>query len=303
MQYFEVKKLNFHTDLALERREYHKEKTLDGVKFATRSKESIAITDVEIINEQGEAVLGKPKGKYITLESKHLYHKTSKSDDFAKVLAEEIRRMIPEKGSVLVAGLGNEDITPDALGPKCISRVFATRHLSKELKETIGLEKLRSVCAVVPGVLGKTGIETTEILSGTAKTAKPSCIIVVDALASRNTARLGTTVQLCSSGIEPGSGVGNHRKAINEETFGVPVIAIGVPTVVDGATMTIDILEKSGADIDSALEKEISAQGKMFVTPKSIDNLIENCAHIVALAINLALQPELTLDEIKELVG
>lgn len=296
--------MNFHTDLALERREYHKEKTLDGVIFTKRNKKDIEITDVEVINESGEAALGKPKGKYITLESKHLYHKTILSDEFAEVLSQEISEIIPKNGTVLVVGLGNGDITPDALGPRCVSMILASRHLSKELKATIGLEKLRSVCTVTPGVLGKTGIEAAEIIEGAVKKTAPACIIAVDALAARNTARLGTTVQLSSSGIEPGSGVGNHRKAINESGFGVPVIAIGVPTVVDGATMATDILEKSGiTDISTDIQKEISSQGKMFVTPKSVDNLVGSCAHILALAINMALQPELSAEEIKELTG
>lgn len=296
--------MNFHTDLALERQEYHKKQTIDGVIFTKRQKKSVNITDVEVINEKGEAALNKPKGKYITLESPYLYHKTSMSEEFAEVLALEIAALIPKDGTVLVAGLGNNDITPDALGPKCASMVFASRHLTKELQQNIGLENLRSVCTLTPGVLGKTGIEAAEIIEGTVKKTTPSCIIAVDALAARNISRLGTTVQLSSSGIEPGSGVGNHRKAISGSSFGIPVIAVGVPTVVDGATMAIDILEKIGiTDITNEIEKKLSGQNKLFVTPKSIDNLIESCAHILALAINKALQPALSLDEIKELTS
>lgn len=296
--------MNFRTDLALERREYCKEKDIDGVIFTTRSSKSINITDVEITNENGEKLLLKPTGKYITLEYEKLFHKSSLFDTVIEVLSEEIKKLIPKNGTVLVAGLGNDEITPDALGPLCLSQILSTRHLTKELKKTIGLENLRGVCGIVPGVLGKTGIETTEIIAGVAEKIKPECIIVIDALASRNVSRLGTTVQLCDSGIEPGSGVGNHRKAISKAVFGVPVIAIGVPTVVDGATMTIDILEKSGIEnIDSDIKKKIAMQGKMMVTPKAIDNLIENCAYIVAMAINKALQPDLSIDEIRQLVG
>ena len=221
-----------------------------------------------------------------------------------QVLSEEIKRLLPKYGTVLVAGLGNEKITPDALGPRAADYILASRHINGELAKKIGLEGLRSVAAVVPGVLGKTGIETAEILEGTVKKIKPSAVIAIDSLASRKLERLGATVQLADSGISPGSGIGNRRNAIDSSSLGVPVIAIGVPTVVDAATMTMDILE-SHDSLSDEFKKHIasSSQGRMMVTPKEIDLVIERAAKFVAMGINLALQPQLKAEEILEIVG
>lgn len=292
--------MNFRTDLAIERQEYREKETLDGVLSSTETVEGIKVTTIEIINEQGERLIGKPAGKYITLETDKLYKSSEAFSSASKVLCSELRSLLPERGTVLVAGLGNEDITPDALGPKSLDLLLATRHISGEFAESLGLGELRSVAGIVPGVLGKTGIETVEIIGGVVKRISPSCVIVIDALASRNTERLGTTVQLCDTGVSPGSGVGNRRKGINSETLGVPVIAVGVPTVVDALTMAADVFEKAGVDLP---DMDFSEHRQMMVTPKEIDSLIDKAAHLIAMGINTALQKNLTAAEIAEIVS
>ena len=292
--------MNFRTDLAIERQEYREKETLDGVLSRTETVEGIKVTTIEIINEQGERLIGKPAGKYITLETDKLYKSSEAFSSASQVLCSELRRLLPERGTVLVAGLGNEDITPDALGPKSLDLLLATRHISGEIAESLGLGELRSVAGIVPGVLGKTGIETVESIWGVVKRISPSCVIVIDALASRNTERLGTTVQLCDTGVSPGSGVGNRRKGINSETLGVPVIAVGVPTVVDALTMAADVFEKAGVDLP---DMDFSEHRQMMVTPKEIDSLIDKAAHLIAMGINTALQKNLTAAEIAEIVS
>ena len=281
-------------------REYHKNKTLDGVLSGTEEINGVKVTTIEIINEDGERLIGKPQGKYITIETDRLYKSSESFSVAADVLSRKLRSLLPDEGTVLVAGLGNENITPDALGPKVMNLLLATRHIGSDLAESLGLGDLRSVAGIVPGVLGKTGIETVETIDGVVKKISPVCVIVIDALASRNTARLGTTVQLCNTGVAPGSGVGNKRKGITAESLGVPVIAIGVPTVVDALTMASDILEKVQVSFD---EREFSQHRQMMVTPKEIDSLIDNSAHLVAMGINMALQKNLTPEEIAEIVG
>ena len=296
--------MNFRTDLAVERREYIGTQTIDGVVSTYEHFDGVKVTRIEIIDENGEKLLEKPQGKYITLEIPPFTGDTDLAGSRVEVLSGELRKLLPKYGTVLVAGLGNDKITPDALGPKCINYVLASRHIDKELAGKIGLEGLRSVAAIVPGVLGKTGIETSEIIEGTVKKIKPSAVIAVDSLASRRLERLGATVQLSDSGISPGSGIGNRRTAIDQGSLGVPVIAIGVPTVVDAATMAMDILENSGS-LDEQAKKKIydSDQGKMMVTPKEIDLVIERAAKFIAMGINLALQPQLEAEEILEIVG
>lgn len=296
--------MNFRTDLAVERREYIGKKTIDGVISSYEHYDGVKVTRIEIIDKNGERLLEKPQGKYITLEMPPFTGYTELNGNKVEVLSAELRKLLPKYGTVLVAGLGNDKITPDALGPKCADYILASRHIDNELAEKIGLEGLRSVAAIVPGVLGKTGIETSEIIEGTVKKIKPSAVIAVDSLASRRLERLGATVQLSDSGISPGSGIGNRRVAIDRESLGVPVIAVGVPTVVDAATMAMDILE-DGSSLSEQTKKQIhnSAQGKMMVTPKEIDLVIERAARFIAMGINLALQPQLEAEEIMEIVG
>lgn len=294
--------MNFRTDLALERREYLDKHQLDGVLSEQKEIDGITVNTITVTNEEGEKLIGKPIGRYITVET-HPFTKNSELfGPSLKVLSDELKSLLPDgNGCVLVAGLGNESITPDALGPKCISLLLATRHISPELAKSIGFHNLRSVAGIVPGVLGKTGIESAEIILSVTERIKPCAVIVVDALASRSTERLGTTVQICDTGISPGSGVGNSRFRIDKETLGVPVIGIGVPTVVDGATMAFDILEKAGIKTD--FQKEISSKGAMMVTPKEVDALIERASRLIAMAINTALHPDIEGENILAIVS
>lgn len=296
--------MNFRTDLALERHELTKEKDSEGIKVEKFSEEGVTITRIEITDSEGEKKLQKPQGKYITLEIPFLKDMADVLSPVAEILAREISSLLPEKGNVLVAGLGNDKITPDALGPECIGKILATRHISPELAKSIGFSCLRSVAGIIPGVLGNTGIETAEIIEGVAEKVRPSALIVVDALASRSLGRLGTTVQMCDTGISPGAGVGNARSRIDKDTLGIPVIAIGVPTVVDGATMALDILEKAGIDIDKAINNSsLDDERAVMVTPKEIDNVISRVASFIALGINKALQPDIPCEDIVAIVG
>lgn len=294
--------MNFRTDLALERKEYVDKHSLDGIISHKKTVSGITVDTITVTNEAGERTLGKPKGTYITVETVPF---TNNSDLFSPslyVLRDELRALLPEgKGCVLVAGLGNEDITPDALGPRCISLLFATRHIPDALADEIGLSSLRPVAGLVPGVLGKTGMESSEIISGVVKKIKPCAVIVIDALASRSTDRLGRTVQLCDTGISPGSGVGNRRQKIDREALGVPVIGIGVPTVVDGRTLAYDLLEKAGISEEAIGRTEI--KDSMMVTPKEIDALIDRASRLIAMAVNTALHPDLDGEEILAVVS
>ncbi len=296
--------MNFRTDLALERHESMSQPRIDGVECERETVDGVEITRIKVVDAKGAEALGKPVGNYVTLEVRPFMHNADLFDGRLGVLSREIAALLPSKGCVLVAGLGNESITPDALGPKVVKLTFATRHIGTELAESIGLCGVRCAAAVVPGVLGKTGIETGEILCGIVQKISPSAVIVIDALASRKLARLGTTVQICDTGISPGSGVGNTRRGINRQLLGVPVIAIGVPTVVDGATLAYDLLEQSGADIDGV---DLNADGvfsaQMMVTPKEIDLVIERAAKLIAMGINCALQPQMEPTDILSIVG
>lgn len=294
--------MNFRTDLALERKEYIDRNSLDGIISHKKTVNGITVDTITVVNESGERTLGKPKGTYITVETVPF---TKNSDLFSPslfVLRDELKSLLPDdKGCVLVAGLGNEDITPDALGPRCISFLFATRHIPDNFAKEIGFSSLRSVAGIVPGVLGKTGMESVEIISGIVKKIKPCAVIVIDALASRNTERLGRTVQLSDTGISPGSGVGNHRQKIDREALGVPVIAIGVPTVVDGKTMALDILEKAGVSEEEINKAQL--KDSMVVTPKEIDILIERASRLIAMAVNMALHPDIDGEDILSVVS
>lgn len=287
--------MNIRTDLALERRELVTEECR-GVECEEYSKGNVKITRIKVLNEQGVQAVGKPVGTYITVEGELLSNELPSDDNRRNAVAEEINKLLPKEGTILVAGLGNSDITPDALGPKTASGILATRHIDKELAETLGLGNLRSVSAISPGVLGKTGIETAEIINGIVSKVNPSAVIIIDALASRRLSRLGTTIQICDSGISPGSGVGNSRSEISKKTVGVPVIAIGVPTVVDAQTLAEDILQKSGENIPPA-----DSVG-MMVTPREIDTVIDRAAGVLSMAINCALHPQISPEDLSALI-
>lgn len=283
------------TDLALEKREILGKKEPEGVESSEFSEGGVSFTKIKIINKKGSKILGKPIGTYITAEIPQLMKNPINDEETIEAIANQLRNLIPKNGAVLVAGLGNTDITPDAVGPKSVSMVLATRHIDKSLSEEIGLGELRSVAGFIPGVLGRTGLEAAESVKGIAASIEPSAVIVVDALAARRLSRLGTTVQISDTGIIPGSGVGNARKEITERSVGVPVISVGVPTVVDVGTLVNDL---------TGSKSELSEENRnMIITPREIDIVIERASELIGMAINKALQPDVSVDEMMMLVG
>ena len=274
-----------------------------GVKVAVWEESGIQITEVVIDEEAGSRMMGKPLGRYITLECGEV--RTGNPETrraVSSLLAEELTRMLPSGDQpVMVVGLGNRQVTPDALGPMTIDRTLVTRHIFQELPDSVD-DRMQPVCAIAPGVLGVTGIETLEMVSALAERVKPRAIIAIDSLAAREVARVGTAIQLTDTGIQPGSGVGNHRRALNRDAVGVPVIALGVPTVIYASTIVRDALGKLGGeqdDLDKLTEDMLrNATGDMIVTPREVDDLVEDVAGIVALGINQALHPGLSESEI-----
>lgn len=283
--------MQIRTDLAVERT-ISSPSRLSGIRQIKRGN-TFDITEVIVENNESGRVIGKPKGRYITLESSELSRFSSKYQQMIEEFSEEILELIPDKGNILVVGLGNRAITPDSLGPRVAGKVLATRHLQTELNENDDefLHTLRPVSVLASGVLGETGIETAEIISAVCEKIKPTAVIAVDALACADPERLGTTIQMCDSGISPGSGVANHRRELSLKTLGVPVIAVGIPTVVDLHTIAESI---SGQSIDKQ-------SPNMMVTPRDIDRLIEHSAGIIAFGINLALQPDLSFKDLQSL--
>lgn len=285
------------TDLAVESLEMATLTDTSGVETKKVEQGGIIISRIRVLTDEVAQKIGKPVGEYITFSVSDFKGVAGNIVEEAETVADILAEFLPknERG-VLVVGLGNEGITPDALGPACIKQILATRHISKELKAELGMENLASVAAIATGVLGNTGIETAEVVSSLCAKLSPSYVIVIDALAAKSVARLCNTIQVANTGISPGSGVQNARKPLNMETLGVPVVAIGVPTVVDMSTIAMDM--------QVADEVRVSDDGRaMMVTPREIDLCIEHAARLVAFAINKALQPELSMDEITSLVG
>lgn len=293
----------FRTDLALELREAETGQ-IDGVLVTEKRADDAQITIIDVQNEAGVKKLGKPVGRYITIELPPLTDNVPGNDKWPELIADELDEMLPKQGLVLVCGLGNHNITPDALGPQTLSRILATRHITGEFARSAGFTGLRPVAALAPGVLGQTGIEVAELLLGIVERVKPVAVIVVDALASRRLNRLGCTIQIGNSGISPGSGIANARPSIDQKTLGVPVIAIGVPTVVDAATLAADLMEPEDEKAWDDLRQSVSPRGaSMIVTPREIDLLIDRASALAALSINCALQPELSIDDILSLTS
>ncbi len=287
--------MEIRTDLALERRELAPE-PCGGITSETLSMGNTKITRITVTNQTGEQAVGKPMGNYITIEVPPFSDESVSDDERRSAITVELSRILPKEGPVLIAGLGNSDITPDALGPKTVENILATRHIRNDLAASLGLGTLRPVSVISPGVLGKTGMETGEIIRGVVREVGPTAVIVIDALASRRLARLGCTVQISDTGIIPGSGVGNARKEISQKTLGVPVVALGVPTVVDASTLARDLL-------GNAPENGVSEDSTgMMVTPKEIDTVIAHAAQLVALSINCALHPHLSPELLMALV-
>jgi spore protease len=321
------------TDLAIEAREIYKQEFKDteevpGIECDSDEADGIKITRVKITTEEGEKALSKKRGSYITIEIPDLAQNDAELfEKAAHVLSNELIKLVgdDENKVTLVAGLGNREITPDSLGPRVVSSLVVTRHLFHNLPESI-TEGMGSVCAMAPSVLGLTGIETGEILRGVSKRVDPDLIIAVDALAARDIGRVCTTIQIADTGISPGSGVGNRRQELNKESMGIPVIAIGVPMVVDAATIANDSIDKV---IDALIEnteegkefyqilKNIDKDekyklisevmppktGGLIVTPKDIDYIAERVSKIVANGINFSLHKNITAEEIASYVS
>lgn len=289
----------FRTDLAIEERE-SLEGPLDGVDQQEEQLEDCKVTRIKIKTERAAKRLNKSCGNYITLEVPAISDHIDGENKYMLRVAEELKTLLPEEGLVLVAGLGNRNITPDALGPHASDLVLATRHIRGELARVTGLTGLRPVAVVSTGVLGNTGFEAAELLLGLVEYLRPSAVIAVDALASRNLSRLGCTVQLSDTGIAPGAGVNNARPQLDRETLGVPVISMGVPTVVDAATLAMDLFEGEEKEI---MEEKLAPRGaQMVVTPREVDLLISRASKLIAMAMNLALNPCFTVEEINALV-
>lgn len=292
---------NIHTDLALEDKERFESDNVEvsgvSVDEVYNEEKEIKITTVKILTENGAKIMRKPVGTYITMEAPNM---TLPDEEYQMEIAEELAKYLKELLQVekrdytaLVVGLGNRNVTPDALGPQVVDDLRVTRHIIKEYgKYAMADEDAHMVSAIAPGVMAQTGMESSEIVKGIASEVKPDFVIAIDALAARNTKRLNRTIQIADTGINPGSGVGNHREGITEETLGIPVIAIGVPTVVSAATIVRDTMESMMTDwepeeknktFDSLIAPHLHG---MFVTPKDIDDTIQRLSRIISEALN-----------------
>ena len=308
---------NFRTDLADERADIFKKNNnitdnIDGIETNIREEENIKITEVKVINENGANSIGKPIGSYITIDINKLKVATDEEiEKYGNVLSSELKKLIDKhvqkQDEILVVGLGNIYVTPDSLGPKVINEIDVTRHILKYMPEA--LEKgTRAVSAISPGVLGTTGMETLEIVNGIVENVKPKLIIVIDALASRSMDRISSSIQLADTGIVPGAGVGNTRKELSQNTLNIPVIALGIPTVLESAVLVNDCLDifitklqneaKSNDYLNKLKEQDnyeeikealMPSDYNMIVTPKEIDDLIENMKDVIARGINYAM--------------
>ncbi|MDI6706882.1 MAG: GPR endopeptidase [Bacillota bacterium] len=323
--------LNIRTDLAIEAREMYREEKqqeIPGVKVDVSEDKGVKVTRVEVFEEVGARIMGKPKGNYITIEAKEIKNRDRDVyEDTSRTVAQELSRIaqVDENSTTLVVGLGNWNVTPDSLGPKVVSHLMVTRHIFEYLPDQVD-EGVTPVCAISPGVLGITGIETGEIIEGLVDRIKPSRVIAIDALASRKLDRINTTIQISDTGISPGSGVGNKRKELSKQTLGVPVIAVGVPTVVDAATMASDTIDMM---IDAMIKQAHQGQeffevlknmknedkynlirevltpyvGNLVVTPKEIDDMIRDMSKILANGLNIFLHPSIDPDDVDRYIN
>ena len=287
----------FRTDLAVEAIENHKTAAaLPHVRQSDRMLEGFAVHEVRILSEDAAREIGKPQGRYLTLELDALIRREEDAFPRAcKALSPLLRELLPRPndGPVLIAGLGNRMITPDAIGPQTADHVIATRHLVAQSPAIFA--DWRPVSALAPGVLGQTGVETGEVICGVLDRVRPAAVIAVDALAAGRLSRLLRTVQLADTGITPGAGVGNARTALNEETLGVPVIAVGVPTVVDGATLAHEISSQLGQPDCEALD---DLSQPVMITTRDIDREVADISRMIGYAVNMALHPHLSVADI-----
>lgn len=287
----------FRTDLAVEAIENHKTAAaLPHVRQSDRTLEGFAVHEVRILSEDAAREIGKPQGRYLTLELDALIRREENAFPRAcKALSTLLRELLPRPndGPVLIAGLGNRMITPDAIGPQTADHVIATRHLVAQSPAIFA--DWRPVSALAPGVLGQTGVETGEVICGVLDRVRPAAVIAVDALAAGRLSRLLRTVQLADTGITPGAGVENARAALNKETLGVPVIAVGVPTVVDGATLAHEISSQLGQPACEALD---DLSQPVMITTRDIDREVADISRMIGYAVNMALHPHLSVADI-----
>lgn len=315
-----------YTDIALEVAEGLGEGE-EGVELHSEDHPDaeLKVSSVRITNEKGGERIGKPVGTYVTLESPRLRDNDAFAHEIIiSQLADELIKMaeLKQGSSVLIVGLGNWNVTPDALGPRVVSKVLVTRHLVETTAVDTHIDyAVRSVCAISPGVMGITGIETGEIILGIVERVQPDLVVAVDALAARSIQRINTTIQLANTGINPGAGLGNKRMGLNKETLGVPVMAVGVPTVVDAATLINDTLDEILEDMAKHSDDNINFyknlqelqshdkygliketlrpySGNMFVTPKEVDAVVDRLSRIISNGINIALHPGITSEDI-----
>lgn len=288
----------FRSDLALERVSSKKVKgKIKGIDEEVDSYENMKITKIKIKTQKASERIQRDIGEYITIEVPSFSDWVLTDDNYIDVIAKNIEKLLTKKdGTTLVVGLGNLDITPDALGIRTIDKVLATRHISDEVIRVSGLGSLSKVATFCASVLGKTGIETAEIIKGIVDTIKPTTVIVVDALACSDIKRLGSTIQISNTGIAPGGGVNNKRKEINKKFLGVDVISIGVPTVVDAVTLAEEVVGNEGKE--EIPKENVEHMKYMMVTPKEIDLLVSRSSNVLALSINKALQPHISVEDI-----
>ena len=278
------------TDLALEAAQTPPGTTVPGVEIRRSVKHGLTLTTVTILDGQGAQALGKPPGRYITLETGSIGETALTGPEEARVLGESLSSLLPSEGTLLVACLGNASITPDALGPRTARWVLATRHVAG--REQL-FRRFRPVAVLAPGVLGQTGIETAGLIRSVVRETGAAAVLAIDALAARDLSRLGRTVQIADCGIAPGAGVGNNRAALSRETLGVPVVSMGIPTVVDCQTLLADL----------GLPEPDGTPDSLVVTPRDIDLLTDRGAHLLGMAVNFAAQPELSAEEIACLIA
>ena len=312
---------NIRTDLAAEIKEFRKLTEKDGFYDETSEKDGIKFREVRILNDSAASKIGKPIGTYITVDFGAAFEDEAVFDSATEVIADKIKSMVGANlnENVLLVGLGNSKLTSDAIGPETLSGVIVTRHLKSHLPEIYSTLPLRDLSALTPGVLGTTGIETADIVKAVAEKTKPSLIVAIDALASRRAERVCSTVQMSDSGISPGSGVGNHRQELSKKTLGIPVISIGVPTVIDTATLAYDTFETLCENFDSEELSSLVKRGdisyqtvcdalgssslNMIVTPRDIDVLVRKASRLLSFSLNMALHGDLTPEEIQSLIN
>lgn len=312
---------NIRTDLAAEIKEFKKLSEKDGVLDMSSEQKGIAFREVKITTDEAAEKTGKPKGTYITVDFGGAFSDDDVFTNAAEVIADKIRSLVGSDlaQNAMLVGLGNAALTSDSVGPATLHSVIVTRHLKENLPEIYNKLPLRELSALSPGVLGQTGIETADIIKAVAEKIKPSVVVVIDALASRRAERVCSTVQMSDTGISPGSGVGNDRQEISQKTLGVPVISIGVPTVVDTATLALDTFEtvsknpgnekyaelfgENGMTYSTVCEALSGASANMIVTPRDIDVLVRKSSKLLSVALNKALHGELSEEDISALLN